>query len=137
MRFIDSNIWLYGIIETEDEARHEAVESFFAGVERPVVSTQVINEVCSNAIRKAAYTHDQVAELIASFDEDCLVVPITLASMTTANELRARYSLSFWDSQIVACALLAGCTVLNSEDMQHGLVIENTLTVQNPFTSKS
>lgn len=133
MRFIDSNIWLYGIIESDDTAKHEAAESFIDSIARPIVSTQVVNEVCANAIRKASYNHAQVAELIASFDEDCVVIPVTVASMTKANDLRARYSLSFWDSQLAACALLAGCTVLESEDMQDGLVIEETLTIRNPF----
>jgi predicted nucleic acid-binding protein len=33
---------------------------------------------------------------------------------------------------IVAAALLAGCKVLYSEDMQHGQVIERQLTIRNP-----
>lgn len=36
-----------------------------------------------------------------------------------------------WDSQIVACALLSGCTVLESEDMQDGLVIDGIMTIPN------
>lgn len=133
MQFIDSNIWLYSLIEADDPARHEAAAAFIEGAIRPVVSTQVINEVCANAVRKAAYDHPQVAELIASFYEDCVVVPVSEATMIKANDLRKRYSLSFWDSQLAACALLAGCTVLETEDMQDGLVIEGTLTIRNPF----
>lgn len=133
MHFIDSNIWLYGIIESDDVAKHDAVVSFLDSIPSPIVSTQVVNEVCANAIRKASFNHQQVAELIASFDEACAVVPVTLETINKANELRARYSLSFWDSQIVACALVAGCSIVHSEDMQDGLVIDDVLTIRNPM----
>jgi predicted nucleic acid-binding protein len=44
-----------------------------------------------------------------------------------------KYSLQVFDSKIIASALHADCTILYSEDMQHGLVIENKLTIINPF----
>jgi predicted nucleic acid-binding protein len=51
-----------------------------------------------------------------------------------AVEFRARqYSLSFWDSIIVASALRSGCEVLYTEDMQDGPEIQDRLTVVNPF----
>jgi len=34
---------------------------------------------------------------------------------------------------IVATALDAGCDTLYSEDMQHGQIIDNRLTIINPF----
>ena len=40
-----------------------------------------------------------------------------------------------YDSQIIAAALTAGCTVLYSEDMQHGQLIDGTLTIVNPFVA--
>ncbi len=50
-----------------------------------------------------------------------------------AIDLAKRYSLSHWDSLIIAAALLADCQTLFSEDMQHGQVFDNQLTVTNPF----
>jgi predicted nucleic acid-binding protein len=46
--------------------------------------------------------------------------------------LREKYSLSFWDSIIVASALHSNCTVLASEDMQDGLKIDNMI-IDNIF----
>jgi predicted nucleic acid-binding protein len=34
---------------------------------------------------------------------------------------------------IAAAALAAGCDRLWSEEMQHGLIIENQLRIENPF----
>ena len=47
--------------------------------------------------------------------------------------IRGKYNGSFWDSLIVASALDNKCTVLYSEDMQHGLLIDNKLKVVNPL----
>jgi predicted nucleic acid-binding protein len=35
---------------------------------------------------------------------------------------------------IVASALLAGCKLLYSEDLQHGQIFERQVTVRNPFS---
>jgi predicted nucleic acid-binding protein len=48
-------------------------------------------------------------------------------------KLRDRYLISFWDSLIVASAVLGDATILYSEDMQDGLIINNSLQVINPF----
>jgi len=44
-----------------------------------------------------------------------------------------RYDFSLFDSIIVASALEAECDILYSEDMQHGLRVEDRLTILNPF----
>lgn len=134
MRFVDSNVWLYAMQRVGDAHKHEQA----AMVVKPwslTVSTQVINEVCNNLRRKSAFTEGEIEKVIESFYKHRIVVPLDRSSMLKACELRDRYSLSFWDSQLVACALLAGCTILESEDMQDGLVIEGTLTIRNPFTA--
>ena len=38
---------------------------------------------------------------------------------------------------IVAAALLDGCDVLVSEDMQHGLLVREQLRITNPFRTVS
>ena len=44
-----------------------------------------------------------------------------------------QYAFSFWDSTIVASAILAGASVLYAEDMQAGLVVESRVRIINPF----
>lgn len=44
-----------------------------------------------------------------------------------------KYQLQVLDSKIASSAMHADCTILYSEDMHHGLVIENRLTILNPF----
>jgi predicted nucleic acid-binding protein len=47
--------------------------------------------------------------------------------------LISKYDFQLFDGIIVAAALEANCDVLYSEDMQDGMVIENTLKIINPF----
>jgi predicted nucleic acid-binding protein len=44
-----------------------------------------------------------------------------------------KYSLSYWDSVIVASALETGAATLFSEDMQNGLLVNGELRIVNPF----
>jgi len=130
--FIDSNIWLYAFIQGSDPSKTTASRALIEA-SHPVVSTQVVNEVCVNLLRQARFSEDQVRHLIVSFYQKYLVVPLDLPILLLASQLRQRYSLSFWDSIIVASALGIGVSVLYSEDMQHGLVIEGQLEIRNPF----
>lgn len=53
--------------------------------------------------------------------------------MKNACKLRQKYNFSYWDSLIISCVLVSSVDVIYSEDMQHGLVIEEKLTIINPF----
>ena len=41
--------------------------------------------------------------------------------------------MAYWDSIIVASALENRCSILYTEDMQHGQVVDQRLTIVNPF----
>jgi predicted nucleic acid-binding protein len=43
------------------------------------------------------------------------------------------YGISISDAMIVASALHAGCDKLWSEDMQHGMTLDEGLRIVNPF----
>lgn len=132
MNFVDSNIWLYASIEAQDAEKSMAASRLVKGI-TAVVSTQTINEVCKNLRQKAGYDDEQIATVIGGFYEDCLVMPVEMATMLTACRLRQKHGFSFWDSLMVASALAGDCDILYSEDMQDGLVVDGTLTIVNPF----
>ena len=74
--FLDSNIWLYAIsVDTEDPATIEQrkVATELTQSSGMVVSFQVVNEVCKNAIKKLHFTHEQTFELIQDFYSSCTV----------------------------------------------------------------
>jgi predicted nucleic acid-binding protein len=61
------------------------------------------------------------------------VLSLDEPTIDRAATVAIRYQLSHWDALIVASALLAGCATLYSEDLQHGQVFDEQLTVVNPF----
>jgi len=78
----------------------------------------------------------EVRESINSFYRNHSVMTIDQQTLLGASDLRSRYSLSFWDSLIVASALQSGAAILYSEDMQHGLVVDDRLRIVNPFAQE-
>jgi predicted nucleic acid-binding protein len=132
--FIDSNVWLYALIDSaQPDPRAATARTLIAAQDRPVISTQVIREVSVNLLRKAGATEPTIRELVRSWYADCLVTDISEAQFLHASQLREQLSISYWDSLIVAAALDAACTVLYSEDLQHGQVIEGRMRIVNPF----
>jgi predicted nucleic acid-binding protein len=59
-------------------------------------------------------------------------VPLTLEVHEKALQIAEQYRYHIYDSLLIAAALKASCTVLYSEDMHDGQVIEG-LTIRNPF----
>lgn len=132
--FVDTNIWLYSLIQTsEEDTRHQIAATFIDKVERPVISTQVIREATHNLIKKARMPEDLIRTLISGWYQDCIVQGSSEVQFLLASRLRGVYSLSYWDSLIVAAAIDANCVTLYSEDMQHGQIIDGKMTILNPF----
>ncbi len=98
-----------------------------------VLSTQVVNEVCANLLRKASYTEPEIQQTIENFQARYSIFIVTTDIIRQASVLRTSYRLSYWDSVVIATAMSAKCTIVYSEDMQNGQRIDNLLTIKNPF----
>lgn len=129
--FVDTNIWLYAFIEADAQKSARARE--LLPEIQPIISSQVINEVSVNLLRKAHFAEEQVQQLIESFFAKYPVIEADKAIFLAASNLRQRYSFSYWDSLLVASALQANVEILYSEDMQHGLKVNGQLEIVNPF----
>ncbi|MGD0960111.1 MAG: PIN domain-containing protein [Methylomonas sp.] len=131
--FIDSNIWLYALINNQGDSKYQTASSFIFNQHNPVVSYQVIREICSNRIKKIYFQEERIRELITNWYRDCDVIPSNVAQHLLASRLIGVYSLSYWDSLIVPASIDAGCAILYSEDLQNGQEFEECLTVVNPL----
>ncbi len=130
--FIDTNVWLYAFIQSQDQDKTVIAKTTIESSEI-VISSQVISEVCVNLIKKAGFDEVSIRSLIESFYSKYHVARIDKTILIEASELRDRYRFSYWDSLIVACAWAAGATIVYSEDMDSGLVMDNRLQIVNPF----
>lgn len=129
--FIDTNIWLYAF--TDDDAHKKEIAQALIKTSQPVVSVQVINEICVNLIKRASFPEAQIAELIETFYQKYDVIDLQKGLLLSASQLRQEYTLSYWDSLVIAAGLSSGVKTLYSEDMQHGLIVHDNLKIVNPF----
>ena len=94
---------------------------------------QVLNEIANVARRKMRMDWRETNDFLALIRRLMNVVPLTVETHDTGMALAEAYGFSTYDSMIVAAALLDGCDVLVSEDMQHGLLVRKQLRITNPF----
>lgn len=99
----------------------------------PIVNSQVLVEVVNVARRKFEYTKDDCVNLWIDLHKYCEIVAKSKNTTMLTIDLVNKYDFQIFDSLIVASALEANCDTLYSEDMQHMLVVENQLTIINPF----
>ncbi len=126
---IDTNIAVYAL---SDGPKCDAAWILLeAG---PSISVQVLNEFTNVSLRKRKLPWLEIEELLAIINSLAAGIRhIDLEAHQLARDIAKRYRLAFYDSLIIAGALLDNCLILFSEDMQHGLVIDNRLTIANPF----
>jgi predicted nucleic acid-binding protein len=99
-----------------------------------IVSVQVLNECANTMRRKFSANWMQILRASQRIRGLCDVVPLTTETHAHGLALAERYQLNLSDGMIVAAAQLADCTVLYSEDMHDGLVIDR-LTIRNPYAA--
>lgn len=130
--FLDSNVVIYAFC---DDPRNALAEELLGrGCE---ISVQVLNEFTNVARRKLGFPWAEITDAVEAITILSRAVhPLDLATHQEAVRLAERYGLGFYDALIVASALRAGCAVLYSEDMQHGLTIDQRLKIVNPFEAE-
>lgn len=128
-RFFDTNVLLY--LLSAEPGRADRVEEVLAA--GGTISVQVLNEFTSVALRKLGMRVAEVREALTPIIDICQVIALTTQIHQRGLAVAERYRFSFYDALIVAAALESGCTTLFSEDLQDGQVIDQTLTVRNPF----
>lgn len=129
--FFDTNVLLY--LLSEDIAKADRAENLLA--DGGVISVQVLNEFAAVASRKLGLTWPEIREVVETAQSLCRVEPLTLATHQRGLAIAERYGFAVYDSLIVASALLAGCSVLWTEDLQDGQRLDDQLTVNNPFAT--
>ena len=81
--FIDTNIWLYRLfddqkMEVAERERKQNIAISITEAEGIIISTQVVNEVCANLLKKAAFHEEQILAVIQSLYRRCTIVEFNL-----------------------------------------------------------
>lgn len=129
--FLDSNVLVYAYSSTDVPRRERA--RALADLPGAVISTQVLSEFANVLLRKFAMADNEVRSRVAEVAARCDVIAVTPSIVLDAFRVRARYRLGFYDSQIIAAALAATASVLYSEDLHGGLLVDGKLRIVSPF----
>ncbi len=127
--FFDTNVLLY--LLSEDARKANRAEAIV--VNGGIISVQVLNEFASVASRKLKMSYAEIHDVLRTIRAVCQVKSITVETHELGLNIAERFGFSFYDSLIISSALQSGCTVLYSEDMQHGQKIDGQLVISNPF----
>lgn len=131
--FFDTNVLVY--IASGDAVKADQSEAAIAG--GGAISVQVLNELTNVARRRMRMSWQEIHRLLFVLRGLLTVHPITLETHESGLALAERYNLSTYDAMIAASALHAGCDTLWSEDMHHGMVLDQGLRIANPFRVES
>lgn len=130
--FLDTNVFVYAF-DASEPLKRERARSLIRR-ERWFASWQVIQEFANVALHR--FEVPLLPEDLADYLDlvlwpRCTVLPspgIHAKALEIHRELQYRY----YDSLMVAAALVGGAKILYSEDLQHGRTI-GPLRIENPF----
>lgn len=127
--FLDTNILVYAF---STDPRAGTASALLDPINR--IGVQSLNEFALVARRRMGMdwgaVHAAIDRLLWLFPTP---EPLTLAIHDVGLRVAERHGFRIYDAMIVAAALAAGCDTLWSEDMHHGLVVDDRLTIRNPF----
>lgn len=135
---LDSNILAYlaGVVRARtDEVKVEQVRNLIdrlsatAGIVAPA---QALGELFI-VLRRGGASAVEARAVLMEFAETFGAADTAIRTTLSATDLVVDHQLQYWDALIVSAAVDAGCTLLLSEDMQHGFITRG-LTIVNPLT---
>lgn len=128
---VDSNIVLYAFDKDETSYKNQIALNLIQ--DGPTFSSQVLSEVVNVFNRRWKFSKESIIRISTFLLNNCLLTPISKEEVLLGHSLILKYDFQYFDALIIASALKSNCTTLYSEDMQHQMVVENQLTIINPF----
>lgn len=131
--FFDTNVLAY-TDDHDSPSKQSRALALFEEARRTgagVFSTQVMQDYFVTVTRKLGVPVEVARRKVELFARLGLVV-IDLADVLAAIALHRLHQIAFWDALVVRAAQRANCSVLYTEDMQHGRRIDG-LSILNPF----
>ena len=138
MNAVDTNVFVYAL-DNDEPLKQAKAQDLFQRLALASGSTvlpwQVAGEILSNLRKRESAGRITPAEVEDHFRKFLAMFPLVIPNagvFSTYFNLRARFSLSHWDSMLLAACKQAGVTTLYSEDLDPGTDYDG-LRVVNPF----
>ena len=136
--FLDTNIFVYSF-DSSDSTKNAIARNLIHNAlkeQTGCISSQVIHEFLNVSTKKfnPPLTHKDSLKYLNAVLAPLCEIFTSVGLYRRTIEISERWKYSFYDSMILTAAIQTDCTVLYTEDLQHGQNIE-FLTIINPFLS--
>ncbi len=128
---LDTNVLIYLHEIDPGSEKRRIVNELIAG--SPLISSQVVSEYLNVCNKRLKMTKQDSLDSLMGWLPFCNLAVFEIAIFNAAIRLIEKYQFQMFDGIVVASALGSGCSILYSEDMQHGLSVEKKLKIINPF----
>jgi len=129
--FLDTNVLVYSFSK-QDAAKREVARAL-AEADGAWVSTQVLSELANVLTRRFQIPVQESKQRVMGIAAGCEVIVVSPPIVYDALRIMERFGYGFFDSQIIAAALACGASVLYSEDLHHGQMVDGKLSIRSPF----
>jgi predicted nucleic acid-binding protein len=139
MNAVDTNVFIYSLDASESLKQgkaHLLLDRLSQSPAETILLWQVAGELLSCLRKWESAGRITPADVEAHFHDVLAMFPLQVpiaAVFKTSFELRTRFSLSHWDSMLLAACKEAGVDTLYSEDLSAGTNYDGVLVV-NPFS---
>ena len=130
---LDTNILFYAADTTAGDRHLLAKEVLRAAKPRRcIVPLQTLGEFIHATSRKRPAALPAAREIALELSTSFSTPPPDPSDFLAAIACQQTHNLPFWDAMLWATVRRAGCTVLLTEDFQHGRTLDG-VTFRNPF----
>jgi len=131
--FFDTNILVYGDDGTHRAKQQRALDLWETHRRdgSAVVSLQVLQEYFVITTRKLKVDAAKARRKVELLGQADVAVP-DLRDILAAIDLHRLHGFAYWDAHVLRTAKQAGCSVIYSEDWQHGRDVDGVRII-NPF----
>jgi predicted nucleic acid-binding protein len=129
---LDSNILIYAELEPDSEKGMRSADLILRAAHDGVIPAQVLGEYLRFVQRHVPAGFEEAIRQASIFQAVFLTPPTTDAIINKASGLARAHRMQLWDCVVCAASAEAGATVLITEDMQDGRIIDG-LRLINPF----
>ena len=138
MNAIDTNVLVY-LVDADEPGKQsrarELMDRLAMDASETVLLWQVAVEFLACLRRwesRGKISPDQLTRYWQRIESMLPIIPPTVHVIDLALGLCSRYSVSHWDSLLLAACIDSGASTLYSEDLSHGMTYDS-VTVMNPF----
>jgi predicted nucleic acid-binding protein len=132
--FVDTNILIYALDPAEPAKRAMSADLLRRTMANHtlVLSPQNLNECYRILVERRRLIPEAAARSFLTCLMPWCIAPLDARTTAKAWAVQDEAGLAWWDALLVAAALMAGCKLFISEDMQDGQSISG-MKVVNPF----